>query len=443
MKNSKTKGLISLLIAIAAVVVFGILGYTTMDDIKLGLDLAGGVSITYQAVEENPSAEDMSDTAYKLQQRVQNYSTEAEVYQEGNNRINIDIPGVSDANAILEELGKPGSLVFSDQEGHTILTGVDVISAQAGIYRDSTTGMDEYVVSLTFNEAGTQAFAEATRENIGNPIYIIYDNQVVSSPLVNSEITQGSCQITGLDSYETAENLASTIRIGSLSLELEELRSNVVGAKLGETAITSSLMAGAVGFAIVAVFMIAVYLIPGLAATIALCLYVGLILILLSAFEITLTLPGVAGIILSIGMAVDANVIIFTRIKEEIGVGKTVKSAIKTGFQKALSAIIDGNVTTIIAAVVLYWRGSGTVKGFASTLALGILLSMFTALFVTRFILNAFYNMGLDKPKMYGIKKERAPINFLGKRNICFAISLVVIVAGFVVAPQGSSSSYS
>ena len=374
----------------------------------------------------------MSDTAYKLQQRVQNYSTEAEVYQEGNNRINIDIPGVSDANAILEELGKPGSLVFSDQEGHTILTGVDVISAQAGIYRDSTTGMDEYVVSLTFNEAGTQAFAEATRENIGNPIYIIYDNQVVSSPLVNSEITQGSCQITGLDSYETAENLASTIRIGSLSLELEELRSNVVGAKLGETAITSSLMAGAVGFAIVAVFMIAVYLIPGLAATIALCLYVGLILILLSAFEITLTLPGVAGIILSIGMAVDANVIIFTRIKEEIGVGKTVKSAIKTGFQKALSAIIDGNVTTIIAAVVLYWRGSGTVKGFASTLALGILLSMFTALFVTRFILNAFYNMGLDKPKMYGIKKERTPINFLGKRNICFAISLVVIVAGFV-----------
>lgn len=432
MKNSKTKGLISLLIAIAAVVVFGILGYTTMDDIKLGLDLAGGVSITYQAVEENPSAEDMSDTAYKLQQRVQNYSTEAEVYQEGNNRINIDIPGVSDANAILEELGKPGSLVFSDQEGHTILTGVDVISAQAGIYRDSTTGMDEYVVSLTFNEAGTQAFAEATRENIGNPIYIIYDNQVVSSPLVNSEITQGSCQITGLDSYETAENLASTIRIGSLSLELEELRSNVVGAKLGETAITSSLMAGAVGFAIVAVFMIAVYLIPGLAATIALCLYVGLILILLSAFEITLTLPGVAGIILSIGMAVDANVIIFTRIKEEIGVGKTVKSAIKTGFQKALSAIIDGNVTTIIAAVVLYWRGSGTVKGFASTLALGIVLSMFTALFVTRFILNAFYNMGLDKPKMYGIKKERTPINFLGKRNICFAISLAVIVAGFV-----------
>ena len=432
MKNSKTKGLLSLVLAIAAVVVFGILGYSTMNDIKLGLDLDGGVSITYETVKENPTSEELSDTIYKLQQRVENYSTEAEVYQEGGNRINIDIPGVSDANAILEELGKPGSLVFCDQNGETILTGVDVSSAKAGMYRDDTTGLDEYVVSLTFNQEGSTAFAEATKANIGNPIYIIYDNEVVSSPIVQTEITQGSCQITGLDSYETAENLASTIRIGSLSLELRELRSNVVGAKLGQTAITTSLQAGAVGLGIVIVFMIAVYLIPGVAASIALCLYVGLILILLSAFEITLTLPGVAGIILSIGMAVDANVIIFTRIKEEIAVGKTVKSAIKTGFQKALSAIIDGNVTTLIAAVVLFWRGSGTVKGFASTLALGIVLSMFTALFVTRFVLNGLYNLGFDKAKMYGIKKERTPINFLGKRNFCFIISLVVIAAGFV-----------
>ena len=432
MKNSKTKGLLSLVLAIAAVVVFGILGYSTMNDIKLGLDLDGGVSITYETVKENPTSEELSDTIYKLQQRVENYSTEAEVYQEGGNRINIDIPGVSDANAILEELGKPGSLVFCDQNGKTILTGVDVSSAKAGMYRDDTTGLDEYVVSVTFNQEGSTAFAEATKANIGNPIYIIYDNEVVSSPIVQTEITQGSCQITGLDSYETAENLASTIRIGSLSLELRELRSNVVGAKLGQTAITTSLQAAAVGLGIVIVFMIAVYLIPGVAASIALCLYVGLILILLSAFEITLTLPGVAGIILSIGMAVDANVIIFTRIKEEIAVGKTVKSAIKTGFQKALSAIIDGNVTTLIAAVVLFWRGSGTVKGFASTLALGIVLSMFTALFVTRFVLNGLYNLGFDKAKMYGIKKERTPINFLGKRNFCFIISLVVIAAGFV-----------
>ena len=340
MKNSKTKGLLSLILAIAAVVVFGFLGYQTMDEIKLGLDLAGGVSITYQTVKEDPTDEEMSDTIYKLQQRVQNYSTEAEVYQEGSNRINIDIPGVSDANTILEELGKPGSLVFSDETGKTVLDGTKVTSAKAGMYQDDTTGMDKYVVSLTFNEEGKQAFAEATKANIGKPIFIIYDNQVVSSPIVQNEITQGSCEITGIETFEMAENLASTIRIGSLSLELEELRSNVVGAKLGSTAISTSLKAGAIGFALVAVFMIAVYLIPGLASVIALCLYVGLILILLSAFEITLTLPGVAGIILSIGMAVDANVIIFTRIKEEIAVGKTVKSAIKTGFQKALSAIV-------------------------------------------------------------------------------------------------------
>ncbi|MGI5948046.1 MAG: protein translocase subunit SecD [Lachnospiraceae bacterium] len=432
MKNSKTKGLLSLILAIAAVVVFGFLGYQTMDEIKLGLDLAGGVSITYQTVKEDPTDEEMSDTIYKLQQRVQNYSTEAEVYQEGSNRINIDIPGVSDANTILEELGKPGSLVFCDETGKTVLDGTKVTSAKAGMYQDDTTGMDKYVVSLTFNEEGKQAFAEATKANIGKPIFIIYDNQVVSSPIVQNEITQGSCEITGIETFEMAENLASTIRIGSLSLELEELRSNVVGAKLGSTAISTSLKAGVIGFALVAVFMIVVYLIPGLASVIALCLYVGLILILLSAFEITLTLPGVAGIILSIGMAVDANVIIFTRIKEEIAVGKTVKSAIKTGFQKALSAIVDGNITTLIAALVLFWKGSGTVKGFASTLALGIVLSMFTALFVTRFVLRALYNLGFENAKLYGSKKDGKVIDFLGKRNICFIISLAVVVAGFV-----------
>lgn len=432
MKNSKTKGLLSLILAVAAVVVFGFLGYQTMDDIKLGLDLAGGVSITYQTVKEDPTDEEMSDTIYKLQQRVQNYSTEAEVYQEGGNRINIDIPGVSDANTILEELGKPGSLIFCDETGKTVLDGTKVTSAKAGMYQDETTGMDSYLVSLTFNEEGKQAFAEATKANIGKQIFIIYDNKVVSQPIVQSEITQGSCEITGIESYEMAENLASTIRIGSLSLELEELRSNVVGAKLGSTAISSSLKAGIIGFVLVAVFMVVVYLIPGVAAVIALCLYVGLILILLAAFEITLTLPGVAGIILSIGMAVDANVIIFTRIKEEIAVGKTVKSAIKTGFQKALSAIVDGNITTLIAALVLFWKGSGTVKGFASTLALGIVLSMFTALFVTRFVLQALYRLGFENPKMYGSKKDGKVIDFLGKRNLCFIISMAVILAGFV-----------
>ena len=430
MKSSKGKGLIGLLILLIAVGLFGFLGYDTMDDIKLGLDLAGGVSITYQAVEEEPGQEEMSDTIYKLQQGVQNYSTEAEVYQEGNNRINIDIPGVSDANAILEELGKPGSLIFADENGQVLLTGDQVASAKAGVI-DQGGGAKGYIVSLTFTEEGSKAFADATAANVGKRIAIIYDGQIYSNPVVREAISGGQCQIDGMADYEEANDLAATIRIGSLSLELEELRSNVVGAKLGQEAISTSLKAGAVGFGIVVVFMIAAYLIPGVAASIALALYVGLIVILLSAFEVTLTLPGIAGIILSVGMAVDANVIIFTRIKEELGVGKTVHSAIKTGFNKALSAIVDGNITTLIAAAVLYFRGSGTVKGFATTLAIGIVLSMFTALFVTRGALMALYHLGFDQAKFYGIKKDGRVWNFLGKKKLCFLISIVMVVAGW------------
>lgn len=429
MKENKGKSLLGMLVLIVAIAVFGWFGYSTMGDIKLGLDLAGGVSITYQAKEANPSAEDMSDTIYKLQQRVQNYSTEAEVYQEGDDRINVDIPGVSDANAILEELGKPGSLVFADHEGNQILDGKMVTSAKAGM--SDSGGVKEYIVSLTFNEEGTKAFADATTKGVGKPIYIIYDNQIISAPNVREPITGGQCRIDGMEDYDEANTLASTIRIGSLSLELEELRSNVVGAKLGQEAISTSLKAGAIGFLIVVLFMIAVYRIPGLAASLALCLYVGLILILLAAFEVTLTLPGIAGIILSIGMAVDANVIIFTRIKEEIGVGKTVKSAIKTGFAKALSAIIDGNVTTLIAAAVLFWRGSGTVKGFATTLALGIILSMITALFITKFALKMLYGIGFTDPKFYGILKGYKARPFLKYRKIFFIGSLIIILGGF------------
>ncbi|OUQ20113.1 protein translocase subunit SecDF [Lachnoclostridium sp. An14] len=438
MKNNRGKGLLCLLISIAAIVLFGYLGYTTANDIKLGLDLAGGVSITYQAVGD-VTDEQMNDTVYKLRKRVDSYnSTEADVYREGSDRINIDIPGVSDANAVLETLGKPGSLRFTDMEGNTILTGDQVSSANVMVSENN--GSRDYVVSLTFNEEGTKAFADATSAMVGQQIAIIYDNEVVSAPTVREAITQGQCTIDGMAGYDEAENLAATIRIGALSVELMELRSNVVGAKLGQEAITTSLQAGAVGFGIVALFMIIVYLVPGLAASLALSLYVGLMVLLLEVFEVTLTLPGVAGIILSIGMAVDANVIIFTRIKEEIGVGKTVESAVKTGFAKALSAIVDGNVTTLIAALVLFWRGSGTVKGFATTLALGIVLSMFTALFVTRFILRALFRLGLQNPKLYGVKKERKPVNFLGKRNLCFVLSLVVIAAGLVSMGMGMAS---
>ncbi|MBO4899969.1 MAG: protein translocase subunit SecD [Lachnospiraceae bacterium] len=410
--------------------------------IDLGLDLAGGVSITYQVVgDEAPSKEDMADTIYKLQMRVDNYSTEAQVYQEGSDRINIEIPGVSDANAILEELGKPGSLAFYDKDGNEVLTGSDVDTANAGSQQDSM-GNQEYVVQLVLNEEGTKKFADATEAALPNHdvIYIVYDGEVVSSPTVQAKITDGNAVITGMESYEQADTLASTIRIGGLKLQLEELRSNVVGAQLGSSAIRTSLIAGAIGLALVVIFMISVYRIPGLASSIALILYTMLDIILLDAFEITLTLPGIAGIILSIGMAVDANVIIFARVREEIAAGRTVYEALQTGFKKALSAIIDGNITTLIAAIVLGFMGTGSIKGFAQTLALGIFLSMLTALFVTRFIIRIFYALGVEDVKFYGVAKERKPIDFLSKRFVFIAISLAVIVCGFVVMGINSSN---
>ena len=433
--------LVALIFGLGYVAVFGVGADQSgsAKSIDLGLDLAGGVSITYQVTgDEEPSAADMGDTIYKLQQRVDKYSTEAQVYQEGSDRINIEIPGVSDANAVLEELGKPGSLQFLDVNGEEVLNGTDVADAQGGTQQDSM-GNSEFVVRLVLTEEGTKKFADATAVAVVNndPIYIIYDGNVQSAPSVRSVITDGNAVITGMGSFEEADKLASTIRIGGLKLELEELRSNVVGAQLGSEAIRTSLIAGAIGFALVAIFMIGVYYMPGLAAVLALILYTILDVILLDAFEITLTLPGIAGIILSIGMAVDANVIIFARIREELAAGKTVKEATEVGFKKALSAILDGNITTLIAALVLGMKGTGSIKGFAQTLALGIFLSMFTALFVTKFILKVFYALGVQNEKFYGVAKEKKVVNFLSKRMIFIIASVAVILIG--VAGMGIS----
>ena len=410
-------------------------------NIKQGLDLAGGVSITYQVVgDEEPDKDDMADTIYKLQQRVSSYSNESIVYQEGNDRINIEIPGVTDANAILEELGKPGSLSFCNSQMEEVLTGTDIKNAEARSIQDEM-GNSQFVVALEMTEEGAEKFAEATK--IAAPthdiIYILYDGYVVSSPRVNSEIPDGSAVIEGMSSYEEAEHLASTIRIGGLKLTLEELRSNVVGAQLGGKAIQTSLMAGLIGFLIIAVFMIATYLIPGVASVIALMVYVVVTILLLNGFDITLTLPGIAGIILSVGMAVDANVIIFARIREEIATGKTVSTAIKIGFKKAMSAIIDSNITTLIAAFVLGIMGTGPVKGFAQTLALGIVVSMFTALFVTKLIMKAFYAVGIQDEKFYGKAKYVPKVNYTKKKAIFFSLSAVVIVLGFVFMGINSS----
>ena len=470
----KSRAIIVLAVLVLLLAVFG---YTaavgigtensgSASDIKLGLDLAGGVSITYQVVgDEKPDGDDMADTIYKLQKRVEGYSTEAIVYQEGDDRINIEIPGVSDANAILEELGKPGSLYFISEtdsqgnlnyqasmnadgsisyvmlksideiiaDGSAKLDGTDVKDAQAGSFTNSMQNT-EVGVDLAMTEEGTKKFADATTQAYqkGESLGIYYDDEIISAPTVRAALTDGQAQITGNFTFEEAQQLASTIRIGGLKLELEELHSKVVGAQLGEEAISTSIKAAAVGFVIIVIFMIAVYYVSGLAASLALGLYVELVIILLNGFDITLTLPGIAGIILSIGMAVDANVIIFARIREEIAKGKTVKSAIDTGYKKARSAIFDGNITTLIAAAVLGVMGSGTVKGFAATLALGIVLSMFTAMVVTRLIMKALYAMGLQKASLYGTAKEKAAIGFASKKNLFFGVSIAAIVLGFV-----------
>ena len=462
-----------ILTGVAYIDVFGVdpMGTASASDIKLGLDLAGGVSITYEVVgDEEPDSTDMADTIAKLQKRVENYSTEAIVYQEGADRINIEIPGVSDANAILQELGKPGSLYFiseTDADGNTnysmqqtvdaegkpvygyvlnksieelqengsiVLVGTDVKDARAGSTQDSM-GNATYAVDLVMTEEGTKKFEDATRNAYekGERLAIYYDGVIISAPSVNGVFTDGNAQISPMESYEEAENLASTIRIGGLKLELEELHSKVVGAQLGVEAIDTSLKAGAIGLGIVCVFMIAVYFIPGVASVVGLAMYVALVVLLLNGFDMTLTLSGIAGIILSIGMAVDANVIVFARIREELGTGKTVRSAIKIGFEKALSAIVDGNITTLIAAGVLLLLGPGTVKGFAQTLALGIVLSMFTALVVTKYVLYALYALGFKSEKWYGVGKQRKTIDFLSKKGLFFGISIAVILVGFGV----------
>ena len=429
--NKKFKATLQLLGVLILTAAFCVLGYMNANNIKLGLDLNGGVSITYQTVDENPTAEQMSDTVYKLQMKAQSYSDEAQVYKEGDNRINIDIPGATDANAILEELGEPGTLEFADENGNVLLTGDDVKTASAGMTNQNNN--KEYVIELVFNEAGAKKFEEATKNNVGKRIYIIYNNEVISSPNVKEAISGGQASISPIESYDEANKIASTIRIGALPVKLTELRSNVIGATLGVEAIASSLKAAAIGIALVILFMLLVYRLPGLASSIALVLYVGLEMVLLQAFEVTLTLPGIAGVILSIGMAVDANVIIFTRIKEELGQGNSVEKSIKAGFEKALSAILDGNITTLIAAAVLYLRGSGTVKSFATTLAIGIVVSLITALFVTRALLYAFLSMGAENPALYGIKKDTKIIDFIKFRKIAYLVSAVVIVAGFAM----------
>lgn len=453
MKKTKRN---AVLVIIAFLLVLGVAIYTAIfgvadrgkvEYIKLGLDLKGGLSVTYEIQEDDYSDKDLEDTKYKIEKRVEAYTNEYSVYEDGDKKITAEIPGVTNADEILEALNIEGKLEFLDPDNYTkwsqgqeyeaALTGDDIKNATAGI--DSDNGNDN-VVQLAFTDEGAQKFADVTAANVGKIVYIIYDNKVVSAPTVQSAITGGSAEINKIGSYEEAEQLATTIRIGALPLTLKQVRSNIVGATLGSDAISTSLKAGAIGIALVFLIMIIVFRIPGLVASFALAFYTILDLLVINLFNVTLTLPGIAGVILSVGMAVDANVIIFTRIKEELADGKSVKQAVKGGFHNALSAIIDGNVTTLIAALVLGIFGTGTIKGFAITLAIGVVLSVFTALAVSQSLLTALVNLGVADVKYFGVAREPKKTNFVKAGKFCMLGSLIVIIACFCMMPVNNKS---
>lgn len=409
----KTKGRLMLLLMLIIALGLSALTYYgigkdkqfSVNDIKQGLDLSGGVDILYEAEKDDVTDDEMSAAISLLQGRLDwNGWTEAEAAQEGTKRIRVQIPGVDDAEKAIQEIGQTAQLAFADEDGKVLLTGDMVKDATKQVGATSKNSPSVPYVSLEFNDEGKARFAEATKENIGKKIMIIMDNEVISAPTVQTAITDGNAMITGQFTGEGAENLASLIRAGSLPFNLEVIQMRNVGARLGADALSTGITAGLVGIALVLLYMLFAYRVLGFAADWALIIYIALELLFLSLFHITLTLPGVAGIILSIGMAVDANVVIFERIKEELIIGKTLRSAVKIGFSRALPAIVDGNVTTLIAAVVLFFLGSGTIKGFATTLMIGIIISMFTALVVTRIIVNSLIKAGVHNPKNYGFR---------------------------------------
>lgn len=397
-------GLLIVALGFSAISYFGIgQQYRTLSarNIKQGLDLSGGIYIVYQAEKENPTEEEMASAISMLQTRVDAKGwSEAEVQKEGENRIRVEIPGVDNAESAIESLGRTAQLKFMDESGNVLLDGTHVVDAKKQAY-SSNGSNTKIVVALEFDSEGKEAFRQATADNIGKSIAIALDDTIISMPTVNSEIIDGNAIIEGNFTNETAGELADQIRAGSLPFNLTVLEYNSIGARLGADSLKTSLFAGVIGIGLVFLFMLVLYRVSGFAADWALVIYIATELLLLNGLDITLTLPGIAGIILSVGMAVDANVIIFERIKEELRNGRTLRLALQNGFSRAFSAIIDSNITTLIACAVLWWLGTGQIKGFAVTLALGIVLSMFTALVVTRLILTSLVNIGLKNPKLY------------------------------------------
>ncbi len=377
-------------------------------NIDLGLDLRGGVSILYEADLDNPTSEDMESAETMIRDRLDSRGyTDAEVSISGDNRLAVDIPGVEDANAAINSIGASAQLSFIDIEGNVYLTGEDIESAKFERYTNSITGQQENQIVLNFTKEGQEKFYAATEACVGSMLLIMLDETIISMPSVSEPINSDSAVISGSFTEDEARETAERINAGALPFKLDVVSSNVVGAKLGTDALETSIKAGIFGFIAVLVFMIVVYRGFGLISSLALLLFVTMELLTMNGLNLTLTLPGIAGIILSLGMAVDANVIIFERIKEEIKGGKSLRVATRNGYANAFSAILDGNVTTLIAAVILFARGSGPIKGFAQTLSIGIIISMFTALVITRILTYALIELGITNKSFYGVNVKK------------------------------------
>ena len=411
-KNPRTSAILSLVVILVVVALagyvalFGIGKGTWINYVKpwgeaisLGLDLRGGVYTVYQA--DETEVEDfeakMTSTVGILTSRLTRQGfTEATVTRQGNDRIRVEIPNVSDPNQVLEIIGTPAQLYFVDEAGNNIMEGSMIENAYA-----SQDENGKPCVAFKLDSEGSAIFAKATAENINKVISITLDGEVISAPTVNSVIAGGEGVITGDFTAEEVQSLATLILSGALPLSLSQLEVSAISATLGVEALERALMAGIIGVALVMLFMLLRYRLCGLVADIALTIYIMIVVLLLALTGAQLTLPGVAGIILGIGMAVDANVVIFERIREELAVGRPLTSSVKKGFSNALSAIIDANITTIIAAVVLYAFGTGSIRGFALTLGIGVATSMFTAIFVTHKLLDIFVAIGVKNQKLY------------------------------------------
>ncbi len=421
--------LTAIVLVIAAVVFVGIYGLDFTDEIRFpgvldsdgivqGLDLKGGSVIVYEAAIDNPTDEQMDTVTSMMRTRLDGLGyQEATVTRQGTKKVRIEIPSVSNPDEAAKILGATAQLQFVDYEGNVVLTGSDIKDAKAEYGQTNEMGSNEHYVSLKLNPEGVQKFADAT-ERVSllpqgqNYIAIMMDETPVSVPTVGERIDSEDCIISGADfTAESAKNLAAQIRSGQLPFTLNQVELRAVSATLGETALAQALKAGIIGLILVMLFMLLIYRLPGLVADISLAGYIGIVCIILANLHINLTLPGIAGIILSIGMAVDANVVIFERVKEELRLGKTVRSAIDAGFHRALSAIVDSNITTIISAIILIYFGTGTIKGFGTTLLIGVVVSMLSAIFLTKFLLKQLVGMNVKNLWLYGISKKKEGAN--------------------------------